>query len=318
MYNEELKKRFIRLYTDSINTAQVCESIFNSFEKYESSWNDDLCTQDADVLQPVVDNLSGIRVRSKSAKLTILREYVKWCIKMNVPNACNGMLKVEITGIEKLKQRTVASPLHLQMYLDCLFEPEVEKTTDNILRCYYWLAYAGVPEEDILKIKCKDVDFENMLVYYGEYRVAPIYREAIPAFKNCVNLTEFVYKNPAYNDDIYRKRVEGDTLIRGIRHIPTIKSIRTLLSRYSKAKILSGETNLQLSYYRAWLSGVFYRVYEKERAGVPPNFTELALMQMNRTESKSEKSKSVQGVRRRQLERDYLEDYERWKLAFSI
>lgn len=317
MYNEELKTKFVRGYTNSISTAEVCQTIFNAFEQYEVEWDADLCTRSAEELQPVVDNLVGFRARSKWMRLIILKDYVKWCIGMKVPGACDGMLKIETVGLEKVKHQTVASPLHLQRYLDSICEPESEETTDNIYRCFYWLAYGGVAEEDILSIKCSDVDLNSMVVRYNGTEV-PIYREALPAFKNCVKLTQFVYKHPNYDKLVYKDRADGDTLVRGIRSAPSIKAMRVELSRRSKAKMDEGKTDLKLSYFRVWISGLFYRMYERERAGMPVDFSAAAAQFMEGKTYKLDRGRNTPEAKKRQLTRDYLEDYERWKLAFAI
>lgn len=317
MYNEELKTKFVRGYTNSISTAEVCQTIFNAFEQYEVEWGADLCTRSTEELQPVVDGLVGFRARSKWMMLIILKDYVKWCIGMKVPGACDGMLKIETVGLEKVKHQTVASPLHLQRYLDSICEPESEETTDNIYRCFYWLAYGGVAEEDILSIKCSDVDLNNMVVRYNDTEV-PIYREALPAFKNCVNLTQFVYKHPNYDKLVYKDRADGDTLVRGIRSAPSIKAMRVELSRRSKAKMDEGKTDLKLSYFRVWISGLFYRMYERERAGMPVDFSAAAAQFMEGKTYKLDRGRNTPEAKKRQLTRDYLEDYERWKLAFAI
>lgn len=317
MYNEELKTKFVRGYTNSISTAEVCQTIFNAFEQYEVEWSADLCTRSSEELQPVVDGLVGFRARSKWMRLIILKDYVKWCIGMKVPGACDGMLKIETVGLEKVKHQTVASPLHLQRYLDSICEPESEETTDNIYRCFYWLAYGGVAEEDILSIKCSDVDLNNMVVRYNNTEV-PIYREALPAFKNCVKLTQFVYKHPNYDKLVYKDRADGDTLVRGIRSAPSIKAMRVELSRRSKAKMDEGKTDLKLSYFRVWISGLFYRMYERERAGMPVDFSAAAAQFMEGKTYKLDRGRNTPEAKKRQLTRDYLEDYERWKLAFAI
>lgn len=317
MYNEELKTKFVRGYTNSVSTADVCQTIFNAFEQYEVAWDADLCTKSADELQPVIDSLVGFRARSKWMRLIILKDYVKWCIGMKVPGACDGMLKIETVGLEKVKHQTVASPLHLQRYLDSICEPESEETTDNIYRCFYWLAYGGIEEEDILSIKCSDVDLNNMMVRYNNTEV-PIYREALPAFKNCVQLTQFVYKHPNYDKLVYKDRADGDTLVRGIRSTPSIKAMRVELSRRSKAKMDEGKTDLKLSYFRVWISGLFYRMYERERAGIPVDFSDAAAQFMEGKTYKLDRGRNTPEAKKRQLTRDYLEDYERWKLAFAI
>ena len=94
MYNAELKSRFVKDYTKSINTANVATTVFEAFEPYETSWNADLCTRDREELQPAIDEILALRSRSQWMSLTILKEYVKWCIAMKVPDACDGMLNI--------------------------------------------------------------------------------------------------------------------------------------------------------------------------------------------------------------------------------
>ena len=118
MYNAELKSRFVKDYTKSINTANVATTVFEAFEPYEVSWNADLCTKSKEELQPAIDEILALRARSQWMSLTILKEYVKWCIAMKVPNACDGMLGIETAGLSKVKRQMISSPLHLQRVLD--------------------------------------------------------------------------------------------------------------------------------------------------------------------------------------------------------
>lgn len=316
MYNEELKTKFIKDYSSSKSTQAVCEAVFNAFEKHEQEWDADLCTKSAADLQPVIDSIVGFRVRSKWMRIIILKDYAKWCIGVaNIPGACAGMLQINSVGLEKVRKQTVASPLHLQKYLDCICEIESMKTTDNIYRCYYWLAYGGAAEEDILNIKCSDVDFENMVVHCNDMEI-PIYREAIPAFKNCVELTQFLFNHPNYANPIWKDRVKGDNLIRGLRSLLSIKSMRVELSRRAKAH--KEKTDTRLSYFRTWISGVFYRMYEKELVGETPDFTGIVSKQMIGKKYKLDSGRNTMDAKRRQLVNDYKEDYQRWKLAFKI
>lgn len=318
MYNEHLKMKFIDEYTDSVSTSKVCKTIFNALETYEDGWGADLCTRSTEELQPVVDNIVGFRTRSKWMRLIILKDYVKWCIGTDVPNACDGMLGVTSIGLDKLRRQTVANPLHLQEYLDVIFNTkESEQTTENIYRCFYWLAYGGVFEKDILSIKCSDVDLQNMIVHYKD-TVIPIYREAIPTFKNCVELTQFAFKHPGYSKIIWKDRAPGDTLVRGIRSVPSLESIRVELSRRSYKKRKDKETDLKLSYYRIWISGIFYRAYEREIFGEEPNFDWVVSQQMEGKNYKLDSGRNTPDAKKRQLIRDFKEDYLRWKLAYKI
>ena len=316
MYNEEMKSRFIREYTGSLNTANVATTIFNAMEEYEKSWNADLCTRSSEELQPVITEITGLRSRSKWMALTILKEYVKWCITMKVPGACDGMLQIKTVGLDKVKHQMVSSPLHLQKFLDDVFDPESEETLDNIYRCYFWMAYGGIDEEDTILIQNEQVDFGQMVIYYKTTNV-PIYREALPALRNAVSLNSFLYKHPNYSKPVRRDRVPGNTLMRGIRATTKTFTMRTTLSKRNIKAIEDGLTDLQLSFYRVRMSGLFYRVYEMERAGIPTSFSEAALRVMDgKTYTLHGREKLEH--RQNKIERSYLEDYQRWKLAFSI
>lgn len=316
MYNEEQKKRFIRDYTGSLSTANVAATIFNETEKYEESWGTDLCTKGVEELQPVVNEITGLRNKSQWMSLTILKEYVKWCLAMKVPGACDGMLRIEAVGLDKIKKQMVASPLHLQRYLDDIFDKEFEETIDNLYRCYFWMAYGGIDEEDTILVKTEDVDLSQMLIRYKTTSV-PIYREAIPAFKNAVTLTNFLYKHPNYTKPIRRDRVPGDTIMRGLKATTKTFTMRTTISKRNISAIEDGLTELQLSFYRVRMSGLFYRTYEMERAGIPVTFSEAALRVMDgKTYALSGREKIIHKQNR--IERDYFDDYQRWKLAFSI
>ena len=200
--------------------------------------------------------------------------------------------------------------------MDSIFDPESEETIDNIYRCYFWMAYGGIDEEDTIAIRKSDVNFQRMYIQYKSTSI-PIYREAVPAFRNAVMLDSFVYKHPNYSKDIRRNRVQGDTIMRGIKAATKTFTMRATLSKRNIKAIEEGKTDLQLSFYRVRMSGLFYRVYEMERAGISPNFSEAALRVMD-GKTYSLKGREKLEHKQNRIEKDYMEDYERWKLAFSI
>ena len=319
MYNEELKTRFIQEYTKSISRAEACVQAFNAMEPFEVQWDADFCTKSAAELEPVVEQLVGFRVRSRWLRIIIFQKYVKWCLAHKVKDACDGMLQVECAGLDKVRIQMVSNPTMLQAYLDVVCDPESEKTTDNIYRCFYWMAYSGMDEHDIMNVKCSNVDFDNMVIRYGgeEYE---IHREAIPAFRNAATLTEFVYKHPNYPPDkkVIRNRALGDTLIRGIRSTTSLAALRVELSRRSKKFIEDGLTDKQLSYYRVYLSGLFYNMKKREEAGIPVDFTGVASRFMEGKTYKLDAGRNTPEAKKRAVVNDYLQDYERWKAAFNL
>lgn len=314
MYNTEQKENFISEYTTHIETRKAAVAMFNALEPHEVSWGADVCTRSAEELQPVVDELVGLRTDSKRHRLSMLRAYVKWCIAQGVPNACEGVLQIEEIGLEKIKRQMVANPQHLQMYLDGICDKEAEQTVDCVYRCFFWLAYGGMKESDVLSVVESDVDLDAMVVRYGG-REYPIYREALSAFKNCVTLKQFRYKHPNYGDDkiVFRDRALGNILLRGMSATPSITAIRVEMARKSRIS-----DNLKLTFFRVGLSGLFYRTYEAERAGMPVDFMAAAADFMDGKTYNLERGRNLIGAKQRRVAKGYMTDYSRWKEAYSI
>ena len=313
MYNEVVKTRFINQYTDNLGARTAHVYMFNQFEKFEKEWGADLCTRDKETLQVAIDRLAGFRMKSNVPKLAVLREYVKWCIANGIPGACDGMLKIKEVGLTKIRLRTVASPAHLQQYMDKLLAPAEDKTTDCIYRCYLWLAYCGADEEDILNVKCSDVDLSEMVVRCGDDDI-PLYRESFSAFRTCATSEHFAHGTPGTPGYRLVSRIKGDQLLRGVRTMVDSYKLSIQMSRKSAEKF--GKDGMRISFKRARISGIFYRMYERERIGVPVDFSDVVDHDMEGKEYKTDTS-SFNSIRNKQI-RNYEEDYARWKMAYSI
>ena len=318
MYNESLKKRFLKeqFRTDS-NTLEFAATTFEACKEFEQNWGADLCTKTAEELTPMVESLVGLRVKSKWSRINVLRSYVKWCLAIGVPNAKDGMLHVDCIGLGKVRVQMVRSPEHLQKYLDEICEPESEETIENTYRCYYWMAYGGIEEDDILTITNSDIDFERKVIHY-KGRVIEIYRQAWPAFEIALFLKQFQYKHDGYPADkkVYRSRVPGDIVVRGIRSAPSKMTMRTELSRRSKRCMEDGRTKMQLSYFRVRLSGLFYRMYQEEMLEGYVDFNDAAAEFMEGKVYKLDSGRNTPEAKKRQIANDYFQDYQRWKAAF--
>lgn len=309
MFNKLLKREFITWYATDRVTMSKCINLFNRTEKYELQWGADLCTRTAEELKPMISEVAGIRSQNKDIWLTILKNYVEWCIQQRVPGAQNGMLSVTNDSLERMRRHTVANPVHLQKYLDSLYEPESSEQVDNTHRCYFWLAYMGVPAEDALQVKGSNVDFETMTLHWkGEDY--PLYRESLPAFKNCVMLTSFLHDHKIYK--VAKERIPGEEILRGFQSIKSLKSFIPRISTDTKKN-----EEIRLNYYRAWISGVFYRMYQNELAGTPPNFEPIVSSKMEGKEYKTFKKGYLES-KKKTTAKDYLRDYNRWKLAHKM
>ena len=317
MYNEERKLAFIRGYTKSVNTSDSAVAVFNTIQPYEEALQKDMASFTTEELRPVTDTVLGVKSAGKRTRITLLREYVRWCQTNHLPDVLDSITHVDISGLDKMREQTVSGPLQLQNYFNQVFTPENEETVDNIYRCWLWMAFSGVREEDTVEILDTDVDFSEMLIRLREEEY-PLYREALPAFKNAVGLTSFRYIHPNYSDSrtVLRDRVPGHLLLRGIKSTTKISTLRSSLSRHLSECQKNGRTDKGLSFSRLEMSGAFYRAYEQERAGIPPDFSDYIVRLMERQEYTRE-SQYIRWARN-QREKDCLDDYQRWKLAYSI
>ena len=167
-------------------------------------------------------------------------------------------------------------------------------------------------------LNLEDEDFAEMLIHHGG-RDYPIYREALPAFRNCVRLTEFRYKHPNYPDrTVWKDRIPGDILVRGIRSVPSMAVMQVELSRRLRRANEAGKTEMRLSYYRIWISGVFYRMYEDELAGFPADFSSVVDEKLGDFQYKLPDKGNTQEYKRKKVAESYLSDYERWKQTLTV
>lgn len=322
MYNENQKRAFIEDYTDSEKTAAKIIQIFSWFEPHEEKWGMDLSQQSTENLQPVVNELTGVRSKSTELILIILKEYVKWCGR-NGYDVSKGIFDVRIVTIDKIQNQMVASPLHLKSKLDEFFAPVEEETVDITYRVFLWMAFAGLEDKDAIRVTSDCVDLKNLRINF-EGHSYEIYKECIEDFEKASTLTSFQYKHPNYTT--YRDRAEGKLIMRGIR-TPTVdlKTIRPVINKRFSVDDASNETSSRqksrLSYRRIFLSGVFYRAYERERAGLPVDFSDFVALSIERKEKTKKytvtKTRTLTTIANT-LEREYLADYEKWKCAFAM
>ena len=318
MYNPELKSAFITQNSDSITVRKNCVLTFNSCAPFEEQWGADICTQTEETLAPVVSKLLGLRVISIENRARIFQKYGQWCLDNHVPGACDGLLNVQYYSLDKVRSQTVKNPLQLAEYLDAILPPASDQGYTNVIRCFFWLAFGGMKEEDTMLVNCSDVDLDRMVVSFcgDDY---PIYREAVPAFKNCSTLTAFTYFHSGHNIYIRRERMPGNRLLRGVGETPSLGRIRTNIARY-KAIAAKNEVDtmgLRLTYGKVWMSGVFYRTYEKELIGIRPDFMPLVLKISGGKEYNLSSGRNKVGATYRAIAKDYMTDYKRWKATLN-
>lgn len=274
LYNEELKQRFIEQSIELESIRAHFKWYFARTEPFETELGKDICTFSTDEVSKVVQTSTGMRLTSTANYLRFIKRYVTWCIHENVAEANPGILDLNLGCNNSLSLHSIRDPAELQEYLNALFEPEGEMKSSNTLRAFLWLTFAGVEEEDMLKIRSRDVDFRYRILHVREQSYE-IYPEAIPAFKNCVSCNEFY--RVVWGKDIAHGRCSGDQILRGIKKLPSLTTMQGTINKAAKEARQSGKTQKTLSVSHIRMSGEFYRFYIMEKSGVDLNFRELAL-----------------------------------------
>lgn len=320
MYNSDIKELFIKHLADNEPRIRIAEVTFKAIEPFEVEYETDISQMDLGTLNFVLGEVLGFRGASKKTRASLLNEYVNWCIENGYAKT-NYVERVDrnALGDEKLKRQTVINPRHLQKYLDYYFEPEGELTVDCTFRCFYWLAFSGIGEDRLLELTAENIDFSDMTINC-DGKQYPIYREAIPSLKACAYQTEFRYKHPGYSKVITKERGNSDWLLRGFSDLKRLTIIRARMSKATSSKAPSPDDsiNLKLSYFRVWLSGIFYRAYEAENAGEEVDFMEAAADFIDGKTYKLDKGRNLIGAKQRRVAKEYLIDYERWKRVHKL
>lgn len=324
LYNAKTKERFLEQGSFSPSMERLFRNVFDLTAPYEEEYGADVCTWDIARCSRVLEILAGFRSYSSENRANLLRRYAKWCIEDGVPDASDSLLRARASGQNKVREMTLSGPSHLQTILDTIYSPVSDATSDNLLRGYCWLAYFGMSDKEIVDITSKDVDLKTFLIYHGG-DVFPICKEAIPCMRVLKELSAFRYYHPGYDSDfIWRPRMDGQKLLRGIRSAePSVMHFRSQLSTAVNAAFKAGKIDVKISHYRIWLSGEFYRMYQRERMGQEIDFSHLADRAVRIREARgepykleAEKGKRTISGKKREIDSAYKEDYRRWKQAY--
>jgi hypothetical protein len=185
------------------------------------------------------------------------------------------------------------------------------------------MAFSGIDERDTVRVRNSDVDLLNMRITLDDETYS-LYYESIPVFRSAVTQDSFrrFWSHAEVLSDLngasfkWTKRASNDFVLRGIKGAPSLGNFKSTISRREKMAAENGRTTLQFNYYRAWLSGQFYRVYKAEQAGAEVDFRDIVLKKMK--PSPAEERPSGWHRHLKHSANGYASDYRRWKQAFGL
>lgn len=231
--------------------------------------------------------------------------------------------------IASVRQSFVANPEHLKETLDVVFGDAEANQSAYLYRSMFWLAFMGFEMRDVVELRTSHVDWEIARIYYrrsnNQLVWGTIPPEALPDLRNAAELETLAVSGESF-ERVY-KRAAGDWLVRGMRSFDFkddsecesyIKhSIRPILARSFR----EAETSLierigmvpewcaiRLTFDRTIKSGVFYRFFERERAGLSTNLKNIYQAQYARPEDEGWDYPTFNAIYRRQ--------YLLWRSAF--
>ena len=131
-------------------------------------------------LQKMIDGITGAKFSGRKSRVWNLKNYIEWCETNGFHGANTNSIKgISHQVVEKIREKTVKSPFHMQAYLNSIFVPEKLETVDNAFRCYLWLAYAGIPENDSLDISIADNTIRIFLYHLHDFVIQWTYKSAV-------------------------------------------------------------------------------------------------------------------------------------------
>lgn len=280
MYNEAQKARFIQDLTDSISSRRQAVAMFNQTAKAESALGRDVSSFSAAELQDVLTNeFGGFRKASVTRPLRLLRKYHDWCAANGVPDVSDAIVEndFELGQLDRIRRSTVKSPAHLALVLDRVFEPEENRTADNMLRGFLWTAFSGVPETVADRLTKDNFRFDDACIAVGDTEY-PIYRESIRSLKFCCAspmVNRKIIKGSRF-EYFPRPRSDGDSVFRTEgAGVTDYMHMRSRISHKMGAARKAGLIDADIAYGRVLLSGQYYRMYERETAGLDTDFRSL-------------------------------------------
>lgn len=327
MFNEDLKSRFISETAENEAQTKGFKRLFGKTEPFENSWDTDISHANVDQMQQVVDQIMGFRSWGKNENIHMLEKYFDWCYHNGDNNVTDALKHVDKSGVEKMRNRTVRTPQHMKSYIDNVIDAR-DDTTRAPLKVYLWLAFSGVFEYDARYLRTTDIDLKTMTIklrHCGAERTYPIYREAINAFRTCVNNSSFIYLHKCPECEYKRNRVQGDFLLRGLEtknNIDVKDSLTTTRFMNGLARCRRGLTDEvaakypNISYHAAWISGVFYRAFQAEMAGEDVDFRYVARESLLQDIQEKPYSKKDISAKISSTASHMKNDYNRWKKTF--
>lgn len=328
MYNDAIKRQFLKEIDVHGRTQSIYEGEFNRVAPFEESLGKDLCEFTADEFAKVLDSVSGTMFHGRRTKFSNMMRYVRWVRDSGITQLHPNESLFLISGnalarsTSKIAKSFIKDPQHLKNILDAIDSyNEVSSDymgTNKIRRVFAWLMYSGLAQEDIVKIKEENVDLKHGYIVY-QSDLYPIYYLAQQDFRDLMAMTDLSYKKTSKKIIIQCPRAKGDLLLRGEVN-PTFKSLYNNFAMNITAAAKTNPVIIPLPFRRVHMSGIFYDAYlEEVETGIKPRFAVQAARELEKTTKDWDAMDDT--TKRDRVYKQSMNmraDYKRWKEAFDL
>lgn len=327
MYNEKIKRQFLREIDVHGRTFALYEGEFERVSNFEELFGKDLCEFTMEEFMEAVNGIGGVSTHSLQTKASNCKRYVRW-VHANGRTGLNpnpALFQISPSKIVdttfNISKSLIKDPQHLKKILDSIDEfnetPPTFMGLNKIRRVFAWLMYSGLAQDDIVKIRDGNVDLKHRMIVY-ESDVYPIYYLGLQDFRDVLSMTEMEAKKSSKKTIARIPRVEGDLLLRGESY-PTFKSLYNNFGILITAASKTNPDIIPLPYGKVHLSGLFYEAFlEESETGVEPRFAVQSKRELEKTKGWNEASEASKQDRIYKRSLNLRKDYKRWKAAFDL
>ena len=299
-----------------------------SLKNRESEWGMDFTMAPIEKLQPAFDLMVSATWIGATNTLRHFRQYAQWRKKHGLP-CKDAVFNLRINQTIAIRDSMVSSPEQLAILLNTVFDPPSMHTIDIIYRVFLWMGFSGLQDRQAVNVISDEIDLERMVIETpaGEYSICD---ESIEDFGLACALHTFTQDGRVF------QRAEGDRIMRGKRsnrkvntNAMLIHTIRPTLTRKLASAAQDNQerqfplhVGFDITYNKVFLSGVFYRLHERERLGKPLNFERYAQDAFERAQAGDKPYKvSVHNPKAAvllRIKKSAATDYANWKRAFGL
>lgn len=325
MFDWKTKEDIIAEAYETESSRRSLRGVLLAAKKYEEEYGKDLSEFDKAEMQRFFDDNAGRRHSSVVVFTSRIKHYLEGAKRRGANLMCDISSDIDFKGdrIRKFRETVVFSPDHLSDYLDAVFGDTRNESVAVVYKCFYWLAFCDIDEDDALALEDSSVNLASKnIIFKG--RDIPLYEQSYDVFELAKTLKTFkVYKSGSAKPIVYQ-REDGSRLLRCTKRGGVSKAVHEgqrrmtkELSRYIKAAVDNGVVTARIRYYNARMSGVFYRAFLREQMSMDPGFNAIVERRLSDPDYHPS-SNLVYNAKKSRLLSEYRDDYALWKSARDL